>query len=151
MMLMFIGGSSGSTAGGVKTSTFVLVFMNAMATIRGKKRVELFRQTISVELLNLALSAFLFSTSVIALGIFGLAITDGHFGLARIAFEEVSAFCTVGLSTGITSQFSDAGKIILMISMLIGRVGTITLAFALTSKRKDSQDYRYPNASVQVG
>ena len=51
----------------------------------------------------------------------------------------------------ITAQFSDAGKIILMISMLIGRVGTITLAFALTSRRKDSQDYRYPNASVQVG
>lgn len=151
MLLMFIGGSSGSTAGGVKTSTFALVFMNAMATIRGKKRVELFRQTISVELLNLALSAFLFSTSVIALGTFALAITDGHFGLARIAFEEVSAFCTVGLSTGITAQFSDAGKIILMTSMLIGRVGTITLAFALTSKRKDSQDYRYPKASVQVG
>ena len=122
-----------------------------MSTIRGKKRVELFRQTISVDLLNLALSAFLFSTSVIALGTFALAVTDGHFGLARIAFEEVSAFCTVGLSTGITAQFSDAGKIILMISMLIGRVGTITLAFALTSKRKDSQDYRYPKASVQVG
>ncbi len=151
MLLMFIGGSSGSTAGGVKTSTFTLVFMNAMSTIRGKKRVELFRQTISVDLLNLALSAFLFSTSVIALGTFALAVTDGHFGLARIAFEEVSAFCTVGLSTGITAQFSDAGKIILMISMLIGRVGTITLAFALTSKRKDSQDYRYPKASVQVG
>jgi Trk-type K+ transport system membrane component len=151
IFLMFIGGSSGSTAGGVKTSTFTLVFLNAVATIRGKKRVELFRQTISVELLNLALSAFLFSTSVIALGIFALTITDGHFGLARIAFEEVSAFCTVGLSTGITAQFSDAGKIILMISMLIGRVGTITLAFALTSRRKDSQDYRYPNASVQVG
>lgn len=151
MLLMFIGGSSGSTAGGVKTSTFTLVFLNAMATIRGKKRVELFRQTISVELLNLALSAFLFSTSVIGLGIFALAVTDGNFGLARIAFEEVSAFCTVGLSTGITADFSDAGKIILMSSMLIGRIGTITLAFALTSKRKDSQDYRYPKASVQVG
>jgi Trk-type K+ transport system membrane component/enoyl-CoA hydratase/carnithine racemase len=151
IFLMFIGGSSGSTAGGVKTSTFTLVFLNALATIRGKKRVELFRQTISVELLNLALSAFLFSISVIALGIFALTVTDSQFGLARIAFEEVSAFCTVGLSTGITAQFSDAGKIILMISMLIGRIGTITLAFALTRKRKDSQDYRYPNARVQVG
>jgi Trk-type K+ transport system membrane component len=151
IFLMFIGGSSVSTAGGVKTSTFTLVFLNALATIRGKKRVELFRQTISVELLNLALSAFLFSISVIALGIFALTVTDSQFGLARIAFEEVSAFCTVGLSTGITAQFSDAGKIILMISMLIGRIGTITLAFALTRKRKDSQDYRYPNASVQVG
>lgn len=151
MLFMFVGGSSGSTAGGVKTSTFTLVFLNALATIRGRKRVELFRQTIPVELLNLALSVFLFSASVVLLGIFALSITDGHLGLARIAFEEVSAFCTVGLSTGITSELSDSGKTILMLSMLVGRVGTVTLAFALTSKRKDSQDYRYPNASVQVG
>lgn len=151
MLFMFIGGSSGSTAGGVKTSTFALVFINALGTIRGRKRVELFRQTIPVELLNLALSVFLFSASVVLLGIFALSITDGHLGLARIAFEELSAFCTVGLSTGITSELSTSGKTILMISMLIGRVGTVTLAFALTSKRKDSQDYRYPNASVQVG
>lgn len=151
MLFMFIGGSSGSTAGGVKTSTFALVFLNALGTIRGRKRVELFRQTIPVELLNLALSVFLFSASAVLLGIFALSITDGHLGLARIAFEELSAFCTVGLSTGITSELSTSGKTILMISMLIGRVGTVTLAFALTSKRKDSQDYRYPNASVQVG
>ena len=151
MLFMFIGGSSGSTAGGVKTSTFALVFLNALGTIRCRKRVELFRQTIPVELLNLALSVFLFSASVVLLGIFALSITDGHLGLARIAFEELSAFCTVGLSTGITSELSTSGKTILMISMLVGRVGTVTLAFALTSKRKDSQDYRYPNASVQVG
>ena len=151
MLFMFIGGSSGYTAGGVKTSTFALVFLNALGTIRGRKRVELFRQTIPVELLNLALSVFLFSASVVLLGIFTLSITDGHLGLARIAFEELSAFCTVGLSTGITSELSTSGKTILMISMLVGRVGTVTLAFALTSKRKDSQDYRYPNASVQVG
>ena len=104
-----------------------------------------------MELLNLALSVFLFSASVVLLGIFALSITDGHLGLARITFEELSAFCTVGLSTGITSELSTSGKTILMISMLVGRVGTVTLAFALTSKRKDSQDYRYPNASVQVG
>jgi trk system potassium uptake protein TrkH len=151
MLFMFIGGSSGSTAGGVKTSTFALVFINALGTIRGRKRVELFRQTIPVELLNLALSVFLFSASVVLLGIFALSISDGHLGLARIAFEELSAFCTVGLSTGITAELSTSGKTILMASMLIGRVGTVTLAFALTSKRKDSQDYRYPNASVQVG
>ena len=151
MLLMFIGGSSGSTAGGVKTSTFTLVFLNALNTIRGRKRVELFRQTISPELLNLALSAFLFSASSILLGIFILSITDGHLGLARIAFEEFSAFCTVGLSTGITPQISDAGKMVLMLSMLVGRIGTVTLAFALTVRRKDSQEYRYPKASVQIG
>lgn len=151
IVLMFIGGSSGSTAGGIKTSTFALVFVNALATIRGRKRVEMFRFTIPVELLNLALSAFLFSASSILIGIFLLTITDGHMGLARIAFEEVSAFCTVGLSTGITSELSTAGQTILMISMLIGRVGTVTLAFALTSRKKESHDYTYPKANVQVG
>jgi Trk-type K+ transport system membrane component len=102
-------------------------------------------------LLNLALSAFLFTASSILLGIFVLSITDGHLGLARIAFEEFSAFCTVGLSTGITPEISDAGKIVLMLSMLVGRIGTVTLAFALTVRRKDSQEYRYPKASVQIG
>lgn len=151
IVFMFIGGSSGSTAGGIKTSTFTLVFVNAMATIRGRKRVELFHSTIPVELLNLAMSAFLFSASSILLGIFLLSVTDGHLGLARLAFEEVSAFCTVGLSTGITSELSTSGQTILMLSMLVGRVGTVTLAFALTSRKKESHDYTYPKANVQVG
>ncbi|MDG1253517.1 MAG: potassium transporter TrkG [Schleiferiaceae bacterium] len=151
IIFMFIGGSSGSTAGGIKTSTFTLVFVNALATIRGRKRVELFHSTIPVELLNLAMSAFLFSASSILLGIFLLTVTDGHLGLARLAFEEVSAFCTVGLSTGITSELSNSGQTILMLSMLIGRVGTVTLAFALTSRKKESHEYTYPKANVQVG
>ena len=151
IIFMFIGGASGSTAGGIKTSTFALVFVNALATIRGRKRVEMFHYTIPVELLNLAMSAFLFSGSSILLGIFFLTITDGHLGLARLAFEEVSAFCTVGLSTGITRELSTTGQSILMASMLIGRVGTVTLAFALTSRKKESHDYTYPKSNVQVG
>jgi trk system potassium uptake protein TrkH len=151
IVFMFIGGSSGSTAGGIKTSTFALVFVNALATIRGRKRVEMFHSTIPVELLNLAMSAFLFSASSILLGIFMLTVTDGHIGLARLAFEEVSAFCTVGLSTGITAELSTAGQTILMLSMLVGRVGTVTLAFALTSRKKESHEYTYPKANVQVG
>ncbi len=111
----------------------------------------MFRYTIPVELLNLAMSAFLFSASSILLGVFLLTITDGHLGLARLAFEEVSAFCTVGLSTGITAELSTPGQTILMLSMLVGRVGTVTLAFALTSRKKESHDYTYPKANVQVG
>jgi Trk-type K+ transport system membrane component len=78
-------------------------------------------------------------------------MTDAQFGLARLLFEEVSAFCTVGLSTGITSSLSPAGKIILMISMFVGRVGTVTLAFALSKTRKESSTYRYPDAQIEVG
>jgi Trk-type K+ transport system membrane component len=104
-----------------------------------------------MEMLNLALSVFLFTLGGVLLGIFFLSITDGHLGLTRLAFEQVSAFCTVGLSMGITSDLSDVGKIILMISMLIGRIGTVTLAFALTRRKKESHDYTYPKAQVQVG
>lgn len=151
IFLMFIGGSSGSTAGGIKTSTFTLVFLSALATIRGQKKIELFRQTIPWELLNRAYSIFLFSASIILAGIFLLSVTDPYMPLADIAFEEVSAFCTVGLSTGITAELSDAGRVILMISMLVGRVGTITLAFALSAKRKESDTYKYPKANFLVG
>ena len=152
MVFMFIGGSSGSTAGGIKTSTFTLVFLNAWATIRGRDRVEFAKTTIPVELLNMAASVFLFSASSIFLGTILLSFTDGHLGLSRLAFEQISAFCTVGLSTGITPDLSTGGQIILMTSMLIGRVGTVTLAFALTSgTKKASKDYQYPKANVQVG
>ncbi|MBT6233863.1 MAG: ATPase [Flavobacteriales bacterium] len=151
IIFMFIGGSSGSTAGGIKTSTFTLVFLNAMATIRGQKRVEFSRTTIPTGLLNMASSIFLFSASSIFLGVLLLSITDGHLSLEQLAFEEVSAFCTLGWSTGITEELSEMGRIILISSMFIGRIGTVTLAFALTSSKKASTKYSYPKASVQVG
>ena len=151
IIFMFIGGSSGSTAGGIKTSTFTLVFLNAMATIRGQKRVEFSRTTIPTGLLNMASSIFLFSASSIFLGVLLLSITDGHLSLEQLAFEEVSAFCTLGWSTGITEELSEMGRIILISSMFIGRIGTVTLAFALTRGKKASAKYSYPKASVQVG
>ena len=151
LFLMFIGGNSGSTAGGIKTSTFALVFLSALSTIRGENKVELMKTTVPLELLRRAFSVFLFSISLIFLSVAALSMTDAQFGLARLLFEEVSAFCTVGLSTGITASMSPAGKIILMISMFVGRVGTVTLAFALSKPRKESATYRYPDAQIEVG
>jgi Trk-type K+ transport system membrane component len=151
VFLMFIGGNSGSTAGGIKTSTFALVFLSALSTIRGETKVELLRTTIPLELLRRAFSVFLFSISLIFVSVLALTMTDAHFGLARLLFEEVSAFCTVGLSTGITSSLSATGKVILMVSMFVGRVGTVTLAFALSKPRKESATYRYPDAQIEVG
>jgi Trk-type K+ transport system membrane component len=146
-----LGGNSGSTAGGIKTSTFALVFLSALSTIRGENKVELMKTTVPLELLRRAFSVFLFSISLIFISVIALSMTDAQFGLARLLFEEVSAFCTVGLSTGITSSLSPAGKIILMISMFVGRVGTVTLAFALSKTRKESATYRYPDAQIEVG
>ena len=151
IFLMFIGGNSGSTAGGIKTSTFALVFLSALSTIRGENKVELMKTTVPLELLRRAFSVFLFSISLIFISVIALSMTDAQYGLARLLFEEVSAFCTVGLSTGITSSLSPAGKIILMISMFVGRVGTVTLAFALSKTRKESATYRYPDAQIEVG
>jgi potassium uptake TrkH family protein len=151
VFLMFIGGNSGSTAGGIKTSTFALVFLSALSTIRGENKVELMKTTVPLELLRRAFSVFLFSISLIFISVIALSMTDAQYGLARLLFEEVSAFCTVGLSTGITSSLSPAGKIILMISMFVGRVGTVTLAFALSKTRKESATYRYPDAQIEVG
>lgn len=151
VFLMFIGASTGSTGGGIKTSTFALVFLSAWSTIRGRKKVEMFKQTIPWELLNRAFSIFLFSASIILIGIFILSLTDEHLGLARLAFEEVSAFCTVGLSTGITTELSPIGRSVIMLSMFIGRIGTLTLAFALSSRKPGSNDYKYPKANFMVG
>jgi Trk-type K+ transport system membrane component len=151
IFLMFIGGGSGSTAGGIKTSTFALVFMSAAATIQGKKNINLYKTQIPWELMNRAFAIFLFSVVSILLGVFALSILEPSINLLDLAFEEVSAFCTVGLSTGITAELSSGSKMILMLSMLVGRVGTLTLAFALSGQRQEVNTFKYPKANIHVG
>ncbi len=150
IFLMFIGASSGSTGGGIKTSTFVLIFLAVITTIRGKKNLELGRRSISFDLLNKAFTVFIFSATYILIGTFCLSILEPNIAILDLVFEEVSAFCTVGLSRGITADLSTPSKIILIISMYIGRIGTLTLAFALAS-RVDTNNYRYPKAHILVG
>ena len=151
IFLMFIGGGSGSTAGGIKTSTFALVFMSAAATIQGKKNINLYKTQIPWELMNRAFAIFLFSVVSILLGVFALTILEPSMNLLELAFEEVSAFCTVGLSTGITADLGTGSKVILMLSMLVGRVGTLTLAFALSGQRQEVNTFKYPKANIHVG
>lgn len=150
IFLMFIGASPGSTGGGIKTNTFALVFLGAWSTTRGKERLELLKHTIPYDLLNKAFLIFLFSLAFISLGIFGLAIAEPGKDLIALSFEEVSAFCTVGLSTGITSDLSTPARIIIMISMFTGRIGTLSLAFAL-GRQKRTHDYKYPKTTLMVG
>lgn len=150
IFLMFIGASSGSTGGGIKTSTFVLIFLAVITTIRGKKNLELGGRSISFDLLNKAFTVFIFSATYILIGTFCLSIFEPNIPILDLVFEEVSAFCTVGLSRGITADLSTPSKIILIVSMYIGRIGTLTLAFALAS-RVDTTNYRYPKAHILVG
>lgn len=150
IFLMFIGASSGSTGGGIKTSTFVLILLSVITTIRGKKSLELGGRSISFDLLNKAYTIFIFSATYILVGTFFLAYFEPKMAVLDLVFEQVSAFCTVGLTRGITPDLSTPSKLILISSMYVGRVGTLTLAFALAS-RVDSTNYRYPKAHILVG
>ncbi|MBI1315568.1 ATPase [bacterium] len=150
LVLMFIGASPGGTGGGIKTTTFALILMSAWAIIRNQERIEIYRSTLPFELLHKAFAVFLFSLTLIFISTIGLSLTDPNQPILDLVFEEVSAYCTVGLSTGITASLSHAGKAILMMSMFVGRVGTLTLVFALGAPTI-SNDYRFPKANVLVG
>lgn len=150
IFLMFIGASPGSTGGGIKTTTLTVLFKSAIATIRGKKNIEIYKHCISYDLVDRAYSIALFSASLIFGSAFLLSVFEPEFDFISLLFEEISAFGTVGLSTGITQNLSDSSKIILILSMYIGRIGSLTLAIALTRKALTSK-YKYPNANIMIG
>ncbi|WP_235941894.1 TrkH family potassium uptake protein [Pontibacter fetidus] len=150
IFLMFIGASPGSTGGGIKTTTFVVILLAVSATIRNKKYLEIGNRTIPHSVAYKAFSVFVFAALLNMLFLFILTISDPKFDIIRLALEQVSAFATVGYSTGITAGFSDVGKTVLILSMYIGRVGTLTLALAL-STRTIAADYKYPQTHLAVG
>lgn len=150
MFLMFIGASPGSTGGGIKTTTFSVILRSAISTIKGRKNVEIVKHTISSDTISKSYSIALFSISLIFISTFMLSITDPDKSFLSLLFEEISAFATVGLSVGITSSLTLAGKSIIILSMYIGRIGTLTLALALT-KRIIYSKYRYSEINVLVG
>ncbi|WKV13707.1 potassium transporter TrkG [Marivirga harenae] len=148
--LMFVGASSGSVGGGIKTSTFYLLIKSVIATLNNRAKIEIDKKFIPKELLYKALSVFFFAATMNLVAIFALTITDGDISLERLIFEQVSAFGTVGLSTGITADLSLGGRIIIILSMFIGRVGTLTFALAL-SNRATTTTHKYPKAHLMVG
>ncbi len=150
IFLMFVGGASGSMAGGLKTSTFIVILLSVIATIKGKKGMEISRKSISNELLYRAFAVAMFITVFILAGGFLLAITEPEIDTMQLIFEEVSAVSLSGLSTGITPYLSLYGKLILIVSMYFGRIGSLTLAFSLSSPVVTSQ-YKYPDVQVIVG
>ncbi len=150
MFLMYVGASPGGTGGGIKTTTFLVLFKSAVATIRGKKHIESFKHTISFDSVDKAYSVALFSMMLIFLAIFLMSLTEPHFSLVSLAFEVISAFGTVGLSMGITPFLSEYGKLIITVTMFIGRIGTLTLAIAFLKKAKFS-DYTYPKTDIMIG
>jgi trk system potassium uptake protein TrkH len=157
IILMFIGASPGSTGGGIKTTTFTIFIATLRSMIYGHQDVNLFRRTIPRKSIHKAaaiigLSALVvISASIILIGtekaqLFGMA--KGY--TVRILFEVVSAFGTVGLSTGITPQLSIVGRLLITLVMFVGRIGPLTLALAI-SKIKPPPPYKYPEGKITVG
>ncbi|MCL6631953.1 MAG: TrkH family potassium uptake protein [Alicyclobacillus herbarius] len=136
IILMFIGASPGSTGGGIKTTTFYILLKSALANARGDSEICVGERSISWEVSQRALLIFFLASSVVATAVLIDAALEPHINLLRILFEEVSAFGTVGLTTGITSQVNTAVKWVLIITMYIGRVGILTLLVGMLHRRQ---------------
>ncbi|MBE0649865.1 MAG: ATPase [Bacteroidales bacterium] len=150
IFLMFVGAGSGSTGGGIKVTTFAVIVKSALATIKGEKHVVFYKRTVPFSAIDRAYSIALFSITIIFVSAFLLSITEPNVGFLKLLFEEFSAFGTVGLSTGITPLLSSAGKTIIITSMFVGRIGSLTLAMAL-STRVLSTNFKYAESSIIVG
>ncbi len=157
IMLMFIGGSSGSCAGGIKTSTFAVLVSLAWARFRDQQEVNLLQRRIPDNVVSKAISVSLFAILAIIFFTFclleselgGVAQKESRGQFIGILFETVSAFGTVGLSTGVTSTVSDFGKIVITVVMFLGRVGPLTVAIAVT--KAVSRRYKYASETFLVG
>jgi trk system potassium uptake protein TrkH len=146
---MFVGGAAGSTAGGIKVNTFGMLVATIWSTIRGNEHAGAFGREFTNQQIHRALALVMLSISLIALVVLVLTVTE-KFGFLNLLFETVSAFGTVGLSTGITPDLSVAGKLIITAVMFIGRLGPLILVLSLTQRQQPST-YRYPHDEVRIG
>jgi trk system potassium uptake protein TrkH len=149
MGLMFIGGGSGSTAGGIKVGTFAIVLAAAFAAIRGRERVEAAGREIRRGDVDRALAVVLLAATFVFVMAAGLArLEEGAF--LPILFEITSAFGTTGLTTGLTPVLSDAGLLLVTVTMFVGRLGPMTLVLALV-QRSSIEHRRLPEERVRIG
>ncbi|WP_241254885.1 potassium transporter TrkG [Sphingobacterium sp. DR205] len=130
MVLMWVGASPGSTGGGVKVTTVALSFLNIISLAKGKEYIEIFKRRIASESVNKAFAIILLSFLVVGLSFFVLIFTDPDKSMKDLLFESLSAYTTCGLSLGITPSLSMGGKLIIVVTMLVGRVGMLTLLVA---------------------
>lgn len=156
IMLMFIGGSPGSIAGGVKTTTFLIVVMYALKGNAGSRGLNIFHRNINTVSIEKAFNIIAKSLMIILISVTLLSLTErnnllsGAYTIFDIVFESVSAFGTVGLSMGITSDLSEWGKIVIVLTMFIGRTGIVAMALGFIRDEKERY-FEYPSASIMVG
>jgi Trk-type K+ transport system membrane component len=134
-MLMFIGGGSASTAGGIKVTTLAVLFLAAFAEAQGNPSMNVFERRVPNDVLRLAVSVVLWGATTVAVAsIVLLQLTEA--GLDHVLFDVISAFGTSGLSSGFTATLEDPGKYVMSATMFMGRIGTVTLAAALASSQR---------------
>ena len=151
LILMFIGGSPVGTAGGVKTVTVLVLAAYALSTIRGKQEVGLFNRRISNDALRKSVAVVGMSFLIAAVSTLLLATVTPHRDLADILYETVSATATVGLSRSLTPHLTTAGKIIIAVTMYLGRIGPISLAVAFGVTKEKQNIVNNPTESISVG
>ena len=156
IILMFIGGSPGSIAGGIKTTTFAIVFLYAIKGSVGRNGLTVGKRSISPEIIEKAFNIMAKSLMFIITALLLLLLAEsekilsGQFTVFDVAFETVSAFATVGLSQGITGDLSFTGKIVIITTMFIGRIGIVAMAAGFFRNDKE-RFFEYPSASIAVG
>lgn len=150
LILMFIGGSPVGTAGGIKTVTILVLLASSLSTVKGRDEVTLFRRNISKEALSKAVAVFTMSFIIMITSTLLLTIVcDAPF--VDILYETVSATATVGLSRNLTPSLNTLGKIIIIVTMYLGRIGPISLALALKLTSKNENIVKNPTEKISVG
>lgn len=149
MLLMFIGGGSLSTAGGIKVGTFIIVILSVISFLRRSDEVRVFNHAVSERTTFKALAVISITGMLICLGLFSLLALEPKLNFLDLMFEAVSAACTVGLSRGVTGELQPASLIILMLLMFAGRLGPLTLAYLIATPQKSR--IKHPTADIQVG
>jgi trk system potassium uptake protein TrkH len=158
VILMFIGASPGSCGGGVKTTNLAILFFIAWNRFLGRSEVNVFKRTLPKETVTRSITILVSSLLVVTLALILLNISQG--GIAphpetrglflELLFETMSAFGTVGLSTGATANLTPLSKVLITITMFVGRLGPLTLAFALARRGEESR-FQYTEENIMVG
>lgn len=150
LFLMFIGGSSIGTSGGIKTTTFAVLFLSTRATIKGSTHLVVFNKTIPHKTVQKALAVTVVSLTALLIATFALHIVEGG-SLLDATFETTSAVATVGLSRDFTASMGNAGKLIITFCMYLGRIGPISMVIFFNRQQQGSKYFSYPHEDITVG
>ena len=152
IFMMLIGGSSGSTAGGLKTVTFVVLLMFLWNRMRGRYTVSVFHRTIADDHVLNAITIFILMVSLSFIGATVITATShSQIGFTDSLYEAVSAIGTVGLSAGVTPKLTLPAQLLIMVYMYFGRVGVLTLSVGFLKKKPAGEKFRYANTDLLIG